>query len=59
MIGDRWQSARSNTDRTNGKKSDDFTTWLPILFDEATGQLMDNVWHDGTAADGWSFELRL
>jgi hypothetical protein len=48
-----------NTDRTNGKKSDDFTTWLPILFDEATGQLMDNVWHDGTAADGWSFELRL
>ena len=59
MIGDRWQSARSNTDRTNGKKSDDFTTWLPILFDEATGQLRDNVWHDGTAADDWSFELRL
>lgn len=58
LIGDRWQSARSNPATTNGKKSDDFTTWLPILFNPVDGELVDTAWHGGTPADDWSFELQ-
>jgi hypothetical protein len=50
IMGDRWLSA------PDGLKSNDFTVFLPLVFD-ADGELTDNSWHNGTVADDWLMEI--